>query len=153
MSAIPPLASVPASPGAYVLIVDLNRPLRLSLPRRAPHVLPVGRYAYCGSAKGPGGLRARLGRHLRRGKAVRWHIDRLTAAGSVPALVAVPDGGECDLRAALQACPGAAAPIPGFGSSDCRRCPSHLLSLPPGFDLAGWTAATKSALLLPVALD
>jgi Uri superfamily endonuclease len=45
---------------------------------RSSIILPAGRYLYCGSAKGPGGLKARLSRHMRRGKSVRWHIDRLT---------------------------------------------------------------------------
>lgn len=134
------LHGLPVAPGAYLLIVDLCRPLRLDLPRLARPRLPAGRYAYCGSAKGPGGLRARLARHLRRDKALRWHVDRLTAAGRVAALAALPEGEECVLRAALQAEPGVTAPVPGFGSSDCRRCPSHLLALPPAFDLDSWLA-------------
>jgi Uri superfamily endonuclease len=35
---------------------------------------------------------------------------------------------ECDLVAMLAPLP---MPIPGFGSSDCSRCLSHLLYLPP----------------------
>jgi Uri superfamily endonuclease len=48
-----------------------------------PIALPAGRYLYCGSAKGPGGLKARLSRHMRRGKSVRWHVDQLTEQGLV----------------------------------------------------------------------
>ena len=132
------MCDLPAVSGAYILLIDLDRPLALDIPTLAPATLPPGRYAYCGSARGPGGLRARLARHLRRDKALRWHVDRLTALGRVTALVAVPQGAECALRAALQAAPGVTAPLPGFGSSDCRTCPSHLLALPPGFDLDAW---------------
>jgi Uri superfamily endonuclease len=48
--------------------------------------LPAGRYLYCGSDKGPGGLKARLSRHFRHGKSVRWHVDQLTERGSVVAV-------------------------------------------------------------------
>ncbi len=138
----PPAAgfALPAAGGAYALTVDLSAALPLRLGRRPPVVLPAGRYVYCGSAYGPGGLRARVGRHLRRGKPVRWHVDRLTAAGRVVEVLVRPDGDECGLFAALAACPGAVVPLPGFGSSDCRRCPAHLLRLPPDFSVGNGTA-------------
>jgi Uri superfamily endonuclease len=41
----------------------------VTLCGRAAIDLPAGRYLYCGSAKGPGGLKARLSRHFRRGRA------------------------------------------------------------------------------------
>ncbi|WP_296520394.1 DUF123 domain-containing protein [Rhodoplanes sp.] len=94
--------------------------------------LPAGRYLYCGSARGPGGLRARIARHLRRRKTLRWHVDRLTTRGTVFAVWAIPGGDECDLVARLAALP---VPLPGFGSSDCRRCRSHLLAWPEGVEL------------------
>lgn len=114
---------LPAVPGAYVLVVRLDR---------VTDGLPPGRYLYCGSAYGPGGIRARLGRHMRRGKAIRWHIDRLTEAGQVMGAWVFPQGNECALVAQLAHLP---VPKPGFGSSDCRVCASHLLAWPPGFSL------------------
>ena len=129
-----PLDDIPAVPGAYVLVITLQQPIVLRLPRIETD-LPPGSYAYCGSAYGPGGLRARLARHLRRDKKPHWHVDRLTSVGRLFDWLAVPNGDECELRAALQASPGVTAPISGFGSSDCRRCSSHLLALPVGFDL------------------
>lgn len=122
---------VPAVPGAYVLAVELAAALPLALPRRAPVTLAAGRYLYCGSACGPGGLRARLARHFRMDKAIRWHIDRLTAAGTGTVLgaLAYPGGDECALAAALSDFP---APLTGFGSSDCQRCRSHLVFWPAG---------------------
>ncbi|MGE5504370.1 MAG: GIY-YIG nuclease family protein, partial [Actinomycetota bacterium] len=88
-----------------------------------------GRYLYCGSARGPGGLRARVGRHMRKGKVVRWHVDRLTEAGRVVGAWVFEGGDECGLVARLAHLP---VPIPGFGSSDCKVCPSHLLAWPEG---------------------
>jgi len=121
--------TLPPDPGAYALVVDLAAAVTVALPGRAVMVLPAGRYVYCGSARGPGGIRARVGRHMRRGKAVRWHIDRLTEAGTVPGVWVFPGGDECALVAALAGWP---VPLPGFGSSDCPACPSHLLAWPPG---------------------
>ncbi len=126
---------LPADPGAYLLLIELTAPLALDIPRLGAATLAPGRYAYCGSANGPGGLRARIGRHLRRDKTPHWHIDRLTAAGQVAGLRAVPGGRECDLLRDLLADPGVSVPVPGFGSSDCRACPAHLVALPAGFEL------------------
>jgi Uri superfamily endonuclease len=111
-----------------VLVIELGAPLALGLARLPRAVL------YCGSAYGPGGLRARVGRHLRRDKSLRWHVDRLTAAGRIVGLRAVPGGRECDLLVRLLEVPGTSVPIQGFGSSDCRCCPAHLVSLPADFD-------------------
>ena len=134
---------ITAAPGAYVLIVDLARPLALDIATLPGAVLPAGRFAYCGSAHGPGGLRARVGRHRRRDKAIRWHIDRLTGAGRIVAIYAAPDGAECDLFARLQAVPGATVPLAGFGSTDCRRCPAHLARMPEDFDIESLSHAQK----------
>ena len=119
----------PPAPGAYILQVDLAEPLSVKIASRPPTVLPAGRYLYCGSANGPGGLRARLARHARHGKSARWHVDQLTERGAVTGLWFARDGRECDLVKMLAPLP---MPVQGFGSSDCARCPSHLLHWPTG---------------------
>lgn len=124
--------TIPAIVGAYVLLVELPEAMDVALPGRTKVTLPPGRYLYCGSARGPGGMRARVGRHMRRDKTVRWHIDRLTTVGTVSGCWVFPDGDECALVARLAALP---APIPGFGSSDCTVCRSHLLAWPDGVTL------------------
>ncbi len=126
--------SFPVAPGAYLLLIELAAPLALDIPSLGPATLPAGRYAYGGSAYGPGGLRARIGRHLRRDKPQRWHVDRLTAAGRVIGVRAVPGGRECALVGGLLELPGTLVPVPGLGSSDCRSCPAHLVMLPAGFE-------------------
>ena len=73
----------PAVSGTYVLVIDLSEPVAVSICGKPSALLAPGRYLYCGSAKGPGGLRARLARHMRHGKPIHWHIDRLTEAGTV----------------------------------------------------------------------
>lgn len=119
--------AIPKRPGAYVLAIELPRPIALALPKRALVTLASGRYLYCGSAKGPGGLRARIARHMRCGKPIRWHIDNLTEAGDVLGAWTIVGGDECQLVASLAHLP---MPIDGFGSSDCRSCRSHLLHWP-----------------------
>ena len=59
------------------------------MPRFGKLTLAAGQYAYVGSAHGPGGLRARVGRHLRAEKPLHWHIDYLTAALPVMHVVTV----------------------------------------------------------------
>lgn len=129
--------TIPATPGAYALVILLDSPAAS---------LPPGRYIYCGSARGPGGLRARLSRHMRRGKPMRWHVDQLTEAGRVLGAWVFEGGDECALVRALSHLP---VPRPGFGSSDCRACVSHLLAWPEGQTLpwegdAGPLAITPS---------
>ena len=120
--------AAPSAPGAYLIQIDLVEPILVRIAGKPRTELFAGRYFYGGSANGPGGLRSRLARHMRRGKSVHWHIDQLTERGSITGAWIVRNGRECDLVAMLAPLP---MPIPGFGSSDCSRCLSHLLYLPP----------------------
>lgn len=118
------------APGAYLLAVALPRPLALPLPALKTAGLGRGFYLYAGSAHGPGGIRARVLRHARKGKRKHWHIDHLTEAGRLIAALALPGTAECDVVGALLGFDGVTVPVPGFGSSDCRACPAHLLAAP-----------------------
>lgn len=42
-----------------------------------------GYYVYVGSAFGPGGVAARVGRHFRREKTLRWHMDYLREVAQI----------------------------------------------------------------------
>jgi Uri superfamily endonuclease len=130
------LDDIPTLTGAYVLVIDLAAPVSIETASTGPIILATGRYAYCGSAHGPGGLRARLRRHLRRDKKAHWHVDRLTAAGRIVAVDARPGGHECALADAVRSRPGVTVPVRRFGASDCRRCPAHLFAVPSDFALA-----------------
>ncbi len=118
------------APGAYLLLLALSRPLALPRPALKSARLGVGHYLYAGSALGPGGIRARVLRHARKGKRRHWHIDHLTEAGTLLAALALPGMGECEVVRSLLALPGVTVPVPGFGSSDCRTCPAHLIAAP-----------------------
>lgn len=120
-------ARLPADAGAYTILIELAAPVSLDIAAFAGRTMPVGLYVYAGSARGPGGLRARVARHLRRGKAPHWHVDRLTEAATSLHAFALPGGSECALVRRLVQTGRYSTPLPGFGSSDCRTCASHLL--------------------------
>ena len=141
--------TLPRNPGTYVLWFELSEPadfpeLRLRLARLLP-----GQYVYVGSALGPGGLQARLRRHLdpdwSQAQRRHWHIDYLTAIRrptSVGFCVS-PLRLECVWTQQVHAA-GADWAIRGFGSSDCRQgCQSHLLRVPHG-----WTIETLKDLFV-----
>jgi hypothetical protein len=44
----------PSLPGAYVLAIEITKPVTVKLPGKPAASLRSGRYLYCGSAKGPG---------------------------------------------------------------------------------------------------
>jgi Uri superfamily endonuclease len=124
------LRQLPKVAGAYVLVIELEVALTLQNKRFNGITLTKGTYLYCGSANGPGGIAARVKRHCKTTKKPHWHVDELTSngAGRVVSVLVVPGGDECELRATLQE-PSTNTPIPGFGSSDCYSCLSHLIGV------------------------
>lgn len=118
--------------GTYALIFDNAFPLALDVGSSGYIILPAGVLIYVGSALGPGGLAARVGRHLRPLKAIHWHVDRLTSVLPVSAVWVDVSGKrlECQWAEALRRSPGVAIPVAGFGASDCR-CPAHLFACDP----------------------
>lgn len=134
--------------GTYVLALWLGAERSLTIGRLGRHRFPAGWYLYVGSARGPGGLQARLKRHRRQlglNKRAHWHIDLLrehscwggawTRAGE--------ERVECTWAGTLARLPEAHMVVPGFGASDCR-CAAHLVwvSALPG---DGWFAQALGA--------
>lgn len=117
---------LPKAPGSYLLCLLLEHDTRLLAGRLACQ-FQAGHYLYIGSALGPGGLRARLGRHISGAGKKHWHIDYLREYCRYQ--------GACWTRAsksmesawvpAIQALPGAMVPCEGFGASDSPLS-SHL---------------------------
>ncbi|TET50968.1 MAG: GIY-YIG nuclease family protein [Anaerolineales bacterium] len=117
----------PSLPGSYVLVLRLASPTAITVGSLGSIRFPKGYYAYVGSALGPGGLAARIGRHLAPVARQHWHIDALRSrARPVAVWSAVGrERRECVWARALSALPGVLTPAPGFGSTDCR-CSTHL---------------------------
>jgi len=108
--------------GCYILILSLDSATEIPLGRRGPKRFEVGYYAYVGSALG--GLEARVGRHRRKHKRLRWHIDYLLTMARLESVIwaQTRQKVECQLARFLASYFPA---IPHFGAGDCR-CDSHL---------------------------
>jgi Uri superfamily endonuclease len=118
------------SRGTYALHLELERETVIPVGQLGTFRFPAGHYVYVGSALGSGGLTARLARHHRRDKRIRWHIDYVLAHARIVD-VRVDESGqrlECTWARALLGMPGAQIVAPRLGSSDCA-CPSHLVYL------------------------
>lgn len=114
-------------PGTYALGLHLPRTATIGVGALGKWDFPAGLYLYVGSAWGPGGLAARVGRHLRGNGPLRWHIDYLRAQSAPVAIWIAPEKrNECTWATALIEMSGIQIPVPRFGASDCT-CPAHLI--------------------------
>lgn len=138
--------------GTYTLLVEQREPATLAVGALGEYDLPAGRYAYTGSALGPGGF-ARVERHREVAggeRAVRhWHVDHLLGHPAADIVDVVRSPGravECavardvgrslaDAREAGGSDTVEATPVPGFGASDCD-CDAHLAYAADGDVLA-----------------
>jgi Uri superfamily endonuclease len=121
---------IPKEPGVYVLVGHLSQSIQLKIGALGETHLPAGVYCYCGSAKGPGGLQSRIGRHLRKDTRKFWHFDHLKENLDIIQVWwrAGKNWQECEVAQFLARRYGAQIPTTGFGSSDCRKgCASHLI--------------------------
>lgn len=118
-------SELPPLPGTYVLLLYLRKGAPITIGCLGPIAFKRGWYAYAGSAFGPGGLAARLGRHLRPEKRLRWHIDYLRAIAEPREIWYSTALEPLEHRWAARLLHGAGAPVRGFGCTDCR-CISHL---------------------------
>ncbi len=139
---------LPVSAGTYALWFWLTAPLTLSVGRLGQVRLGPGLAVYVGSARGPGGLRARVGRHLRGDGRPHWHIDALTTQVPVTAVwyTQAAQRLECVWVTQLLTVCDATIPGAGFGASDCS-CPAHLLAFPVNALPMAWRALGCPAVL------
>jgi Uri superfamily endonuclease len=107
---------------SYQLVIAVSQPLRCTIGRLGEFDFSPGRYVYTGSAKR--NLDARIARHLRQEKVMRWHIDYLLSSPGVSIVEVIRSRrGECALNRSGR---GGIAAV-GFGASDCRaNCRAHL---------------------------
>ena len=118
---------IPAQGGTYILLMRVQKSSSVEIGQKGTMSLRPGFYLYVGSAFGPGGLRARVGRHARDEKPLRWHIDYLRQKARLVAVYFSTDEGhlEDNWAESIQAWSGMRVPMPGFGASDSQAL-SHL---------------------------
>lgn len=107
----------------YIAVFRLPERRRIQVGKLGSFRFEPGVYFYVGSAQR--NLPARLERHARKEKPLRWHIDYLsTRAHMIDAMIVPgPRERECELARELGLMYEMA--VPGFGASDCR-CGGHL---------------------------
>jgi Uri superfamily endonuclease len=112
------------------LVLTCPREVTIEVGRLGDVTVPAGVVVYVGSAFGPGGLGARLRRHVVGSGPLRWHVDRLRGVATpVGAFVACGDRVlEHVWARAFRTRPGAGLVAPHFGASDCD-CAAHLFSM------------------------
>lgn len=114
--------------GVYALALHVDSSSTIQIGRFGIFRFHSGNHLYIGSARGPGGITARVQRHIRDAPEKRrhWHVDWLRE-------IAYPTGvlwsnattaRECEWAALLHHF-GVREPV-GFGASDCG-CGGHLL--------------------------
>jgi len=117
-----------SSKGTYLLEMNnLSENLDIKIGNAGILKLERGFYYYIGSAYGPGNLRARLARHLRKEKKKHWHIDYLLRYLEITNIWISCGNRENEhvWSKTLTKESTIIAPMQGFGSSDCQ-CKTHL---------------------------
>ena len=106
--------------GSYVIILYLDKNKKIKIGKIGEINFKKGYYAYIGSAMNS--LEARIKRHLRHDKKIRWHIDYLLKYAIIKKIFYKESikKEECQIAKKFDL-----RYIPKFGSSDCK-CKSHL---------------------------
>ncbi|MCD6457413.1 MAG: GIY-YIG nuclease family protein [Thermoproteales archaeon] len=122
---------IPGEKGVYTLLIKIGEKIEADVGALGRVKLDEGYYLYVGSALGPGGLKARISRHFRKSKKLKWHIDLLLVSENSRIIgvfcALTNEKYECKIVKRLIEL-GATAPIKNFGSTDCsENCPAHLL--------------------------
>ncbi|MCK4643570.1 DUF123 domain-containing protein [bacterium] len=102
--------------GSYLILIRWRGGKLLSKEKTVE--LPAGHYLYAGSANGPGGLYARLSRHLRKHKTAHWHIDELTGSSNAEVFATAIVFTSASESQIVESLDFLSCPIEGFGSSD-----------------------------------
>jgi sugar fermentation stimulation protein A len=113
--------------GTYIAVFALSQRCHLHIGRLGWFSFAPGLYLYAGSAQR--NLSARLERHARQAKRLRWHIDYLAAQAVMIGAIIVPGPRERECELARGLTHVYQRVIPGFGASDCG-CGGHLFYTP-----------------------
>lgn len=119
-----------SEPGTYTLLLRAEEERGIDVGALGEWTVQPGRYVYVGSAFGPGGLQARVHRHVRSDGVLHWHVDYLRAVARLETVWYTHDEErrECTWATVLRKQNAARVPMAGFGASDCG-CPAHLVAV------------------------
>ncbi len=118
--------SLTSEHGTYALVLHADAETEVPVGKLGVFELKAGYYTYVGSAFGSGGVRARVGRHHRKQKPRRWHIDHLTACVRPVEVWYTHDRERREHTWARAMTRIADEPsVAGFGCSDCG-CRTHI---------------------------
>lgn len=113
--------------GVYLLIIKVEKKISVNVGALGKIIFEKGYYVYTGSAQK--NLIARINRHIRKDKRIKWHIDYLTTHRNVKVIgsyiIQAKKYYECMLSGFFIK---HGNPISSFGCSDCK-CHSHLIRL------------------------
>ena len=123
------VSDIPQKVGSYCLIFHLKNSINVSIGKSGKFYFNSGYYYYFGSAKGSGGLRARMNRHISMEKKKFWHMDYLRPHMIfTSAVFTLQINLECAWCQKIEENPAFDVPVKGFGASDClASCKAHLL--------------------------
>ncbi len=114
-------------PGSYAVVLRTDIEMKIQIGRLGNLLLKPGFYVYTGSAKGFGGIKGRVMRHIRGSERLHWHIDYLR-----PHVEPIevwhtysPTNREHQWADILFNRFSGEVLLPRFGASDCR-CAAHL---------------------------
>ncbi|UCD03930.1 MAG: GIY-YIG nuclease family protein [Candidatus Woesearchaeota archaeon] len=111
--------------GIYLLLINLNKDIKIKVGSLGNLNFRKGGYIYVGSAQN--NLRSRINRHARKIKKKFWHIDYLISNKNAEvADVFYKEAGKKEECKTAKELSRLFIPVQNFGCSDCTCC-SHLL--------------------------
>ncbi len=115
-------------PGTYALVLLAESPFNVRVGKLGILNGRSGYYVYIGSAFGPGGLQARVKRHLKAASRPHWHIDYVRQILPIVEVWYTTDDNqkyEHQWASVMANMAGSSVLLPRFGASDCT-CRTHL---------------------------
>lgn len=117
------MSSARMDSGVYIAVFYMPVGRTIQIGRLGKYHFHQGIYFYTGSAQR--NLSARLERHNRKKKTLRWHIDYLSIKAEILGAITIPGPRELECKLAMKLRSMFELTMPGFGASDCR-CGGHL---------------------------
>jgi Uri superfamily endonuclease len=138
--------AIEPAPGTYALVMRCLAETKVAVGRWGEIRLESGYYTYVGSAFGPGGVRARVSRHLRQDKRRHWHLDYVRGHLAPISVWYTHDEArrEHGWAQSLQS-HAAFTGIEGFGCSDCG-CIAHFFASEVAPDQESFPVGPSAAL-------